>query len=122
MGPTNTEINWTKEHRHQPTSSEQTLAQRREHPYLCATWLPRLLTGENSCEWAGWFKAHYHGWTRTPTEFDHAQWLMLHTELIHDHRSQWEDRGYAVSVEDQTAFGSKAHQHRSSSVSEKNGC
>ena len=92
-------------------SSEQTLAQRREHPYLCATWLPRLPTGENSCEWAGWFNAHYHGWTRTPTEFDHAQWLMLHTELIHDQRSQWEDRGYAVSVEDQTAFGSKAHQH-----------
>ena len=111
MGSTDTEINWTKEHRHQPTSSEQTLAQRREHPYLCATWLPRLLTGENSCEWAIWFKAHYHGWTSTPTEFDHAQWLMLHTELIHDQRSQWEDRGYAVSVEDQTAFGSKAHQH-----------
>ena len=22
------------------------------HPYIWATWLPRLLTGENSCEWA----------------------------------------------------------------------
>ena len=51
MGSTDTEINWTKEHQHQPTSSEQTLAQRREHPYIWATWLPRLLTGENSCEW-----------------------------------------------------------------------
>ena len=50
MGSTDTEINWTKEHQHQPTSSEQTLAQRREHPYIWATWLPKLLTGENSCE------------------------------------------------------------------------
>ena len=66
MGSTDTEINWTKEHRHQPTSSEQTLAQRREHPYLWATWLPRLLTGENSCEWAVWFKAHHQDWTRRP--------------------------------------------------------
>ena len=23
------------------------------------TWLPRLLTGENSCEWAVWFKARH---------------------------------------------------------------
>ena len=29
---------------------------------------------------------------------------MLHTEPIHDQRSQWEDRGYAVSVEDQNGF------------------
>ena len=66
MGSTDTEINWTKEHQHQPTPSEQTLAQRREHPYICATWLPRLLTGENSCEWAVWFKAHHQDWTRGP--------------------------------------------------------
>ena len=24
----------------------------RDFPYIWATWLPRLLTGENSCEWA----------------------------------------------------------------------
>ena len=28
------------------------MPQRREHPYIWATWLPRLLTGENSCEFA----------------------------------------------------------------------
>ena len=31
----------------------------RETPYIWTTWLPRLLTGENSCEWAVWFKAHH---------------------------------------------------------------
>ena len=29
----------------------------REFPYIWTTWLPRLLTDENSCEWAVWFKA-----------------------------------------------------------------
>ena len=28
--------------------------------------LPKLLTGENSCEWAVWFKAHHQDWTRRP--------------------------------------------------------
>ena len=36
----------------------------RDFPYIWATWLPRLLTGENSCEWAVWFKAHHQDWTR----------------------------------------------------------
>ncbi len=27
----------------------------REHPYIWATWLARLLAGEAHCEWAGWF-------------------------------------------------------------------
>ena len=36
------------------------MVQRRSHgPYIWATTLAKLLTGENSCEWAGWFKAHH---------------------------------------------------------------
>ena len=38
-------------------------AAQREHPYIWATSLPRLLTSENSCEWAIWFKAHNVEWT-----------------------------------------------------------
>ena len=40
------------------------MAQRRQHPYTWTTWLPRLLTSENSCEWAVWFKTHHKTWTR----------------------------------------------------------
>ena len=39
-------------------------------PYIWATALAKLLTGENSCEWAGWFKAHHQGWTKPPSDFD----------------------------------------------------
>ena len=54
------------------------MAQRREHPYICATWLPRLLTGENSCEWAVWFKAHDLNWDRAHSDFDQSRWLISH--------------------------------------------
>ena len=103
MGPTNTEINWTKEHRHQPTSSEQTLAQRHEHPYLWATWLPRLITGESSCEWAIWFKAHYQHWDKPPSDFNQAEWLARHKTLLNEQRDQWLQRNYEVRVEDTPA-------------------
>ena len=104
MGSTDTEINWTKEYRHQPTSSEHTLAQRREHPYIWATWLPRLLTGENSCEWAVWFKAHYQDWVKVPSDFNQAEWMLNHTSLLNEQKTQWEARGQDVYVEGQNSF------------------
>ena len=104
MGPTNTEINWTKEHRHQPTSSEHTLAQRREHPYIWATWLPRLLTSESTCEWAVWFKAHHRNWTRTPSEFNQAEWLLNHTALLNKRKANWKHGGFDVNIEGQNSF------------------
>ena len=104
MGSMDTEINWTKEHRHQPTSSEKTLAQRREHPYIWATWLPRLLTGENSCEWAVWFKAHYQNWTRTPSEFNQTEWMLNHTALLNKRKANWKHGGFDVNIEGQNNF------------------
>ena len=104
MGSTDTEINWTKEYRHQPTSSEQTLAQRREHPYIWTTWLPRLLTGENSCEWAIWFKAHHQNWAKVPSDFNQAERMLNHTSLLNEKKSQWEARRQKVYVEGQNSF------------------
>ena len=80
------------------------MPQRRDHPYIWATWLPRLLTGDNSFEWAVWFKARYQDWPRQPSDFDQAQRLMRHTALLNQQRQEWENRGRAVSVEDQNAF------------------
>ena len=80
------------------------MPQRRERPYIWTTWLPRLLTGENSCERAIWFKAQYQDWNRQPSQFDQAEWLMRHTALLNQQRQEWEDRGYDVYVEGQNAF------------------
>ena len=80
------------------------MAQRREHPYIWATWLPRLLTGENSCEWAIWFKAHHQNWTKVPSDFNQAEWMLTHTSLLNEKKSQWEARRQHVYVEGQNSF------------------
>ena len=77
---------------------------RRDFPYIWATWLPRLLTGENSCEWGIWFKAHYQDWDRQPSDFNQAQWMLSHTALLNERRANWTVGGYEVEVEGQNSF------------------
>ena len=76
----------------------------RESPYIWTTWLPKLLTGDNSCEWAVWLKAHYQDWDKVPSDFSQADWLVKHTALLNEQKAQWEEPGYDVHVEGQNAF------------------
>ena len=80
------------------------MQQRREYPYIWATWLPRLLTGENSCEWAVWFKAHHQNWERVPSDFDQAKWMLDHTALLNERIANWTAGGYDVDIEAQNRF------------------
>ena len=75
-------------------------------PYVWVTWLPRLLSGESSCEWANWFKAQHEGWSwsRMPSDFDQPAWLMNHTALLNEQRQRWETQGYTVHTEGQNSF------------------
>ena len=75
-------------------------------PYVWVTWLPRLLSGESSCEWASWFKAQHEGdsWARMPSDFDQASWMMNHTSLLNQQRQHWEALGYTVLTEGQNSF------------------
>ena len=80
------------------------MAQRRESPYIWATWLSRLLAGESSCEWATWFRAHYQDWEKPPSDFDQAQWMLDHTDLVNRARESREALGYEVYTENQNSF------------------
>ena len=75
-------------------------------PYVWVTWLPRLLSGESSCEWASWFKAQHEGWSwsRMPSDFDQTGWLLNHTSLLNEQRERWEQQGYSVLTEGQNSF------------------
>ena len=66
--------------------------------------MPRLLTAENSCEWAVWFKAHHQNWAGQSSDFDQAQWLLDHTALVNERISNWTVGGYVVDVEAQNRF------------------
>ena len=56
----------------------------RSSPYICVTGLSKLLSGEASCEWASWFKAHYErgSYSQIPSTFDQATWHLNHTRLV----------------------------------------
>ena len=79
-------------------------AAQRAFPYIWTTWLTKLLTGESSCEFAAWFRAHHQGWERPPNDFNFAQWQLDHTALLSDTRRKFEDSGYDVRVKAQNAF------------------
>ena len=76
----------------------------RDNPYIWVTWLTRLLVGENSCEWAAWFRAHYEGYETEPSSLDAAAWQMDHTALVNRIRDRLAMEGRTVLLADQNTF------------------
>ena len=101
------------------------MAEQRDFPYIWATWLPQLMTGDRSCEWAIWFKAHYQDWTKAPSNFDTADWQVRHTALLAQQIEFWENRSDKVSVEHHNSFQLRGETAilagRPDLVAEKNG-
>ena len=79
---------------------------RRDGPYFWVTWLTKLLTGENSCEWSAWFRARHDSgsWEQVPGDFDRAGWQMAHTAMVNEARERWEGQGRQVFTERQNGF------------------
>ena len=78
----------------------------RNSPYIWVTWLTKLLVGENSCEWAAWFRAHHETWSyeKVPSAFDATTWQLNHTALLNRIRGQLEAQGQTVFTENQNSF------------------
>ena len=72
------------------------------NPTLCH--LATTLSGENSCEWAIWFKAHPQSWERVPSDFDQAKWMLDHTALLNERIANWTVGGHDVDIEVQNRF------------------
>lgn len=79
---------------------------RRGGAYIWASWLPKLLAGENSCEWASWFRANHDSstWEKAADTFDLASWRIEHTALLNKTRERYENAGYTVLTEAQNEF------------------
>ena len=77
---------------------------RRSNPYLHATWVAKALVGDKSCLWAYWYKANNQGYTKAPSDFDSARWMMQHTELLNELVEQLEQQGCEVHIEHQNGF------------------
>ncbi len=62
------------------------VAQTRDGVFVWITWLAKVMAGEQACEWASWFKAHYEKYEKAPSDFDAAKWKIEHTRKLRELR------------------------------------
>lgn len=84
------------------------MKQKRDGIYIWVTWLPKLMTGEMTCEWALWLKANYEYYERIPSDFDAAAWQIEHTKLLRTLRLERQESGGRLFLERQNSFKFKA--------------
>ena len=80
---------------------------RRASPYVWTTWLSKLLVGDQSCEWAAWFKTHHQGFEKAPSPFDTTGWRLAHTALLDRKYRQLIEADHSVTIEGQNKFSLK---------------
>lgn len=77
----------------------------RRSPYSWVTWLTGILSADDSCRWAPWFKSQ-HTYAKRPDEggFDLTQWKAAHGDLVNRTVAELRADGWEVSVEGQNKF------------------
>jgi CRISPR/Cas system-associated exonuclease Cas4 (RecB family) len=80
------------------------MASLRSSPYVYTTWLSKLLVGDQSCEWAAWFRAHHERYDKTPSTFDSTGWKLAHTALLDRKYRQLVEADHSVTMEGQNWF------------------
>ncbi len=73
-------------------------------PEVWPSGLSKWLSGEQTCGFALWLKAHCRTFDKVPNTFDFARWRVEHTALLTAVRQRYEKDGWKVSVEDQNRF------------------
>ncbi|MGE3618750.1 MAG: PD-(D/E)XK nuclease family protein, partial [Gemmatimonadales bacterium] len=76
---------------------------------MWATSVAKVLSGEVTCEWAYWFKAHFKHDKRESGDWTMTQ--AAHMEMVRRWADDLVERGYSVRLEGQNAFhatGTKA--------------
>ena len=79
------------------------MATRRANAYVYATWITKLLAGEDSCRWKLWFRAHY-AYDKKPSDFDLTKWATAHDQMVQETAESLRNGDYSVFLEDQNTF------------------
>ncbi len=75
------------------------MAIKRDNVFVWITWLVKVMAGEQSCEWASWFKAHHENYDKAPRDFDSAKWKIDHTRKLRELRIERQKKGERVFLE-----------------------
>jgi hypothetical protein len=62
------------------------------------------MAGEQSCEWASWFKAHHENYHKAPSDFDTAKWNIDHTRQLRRLQLERRKLGERVFLESENAI------------------
>jgi len=76
----------------------------RRDVYLWPTWITGLLSGDNHCQWAAWFRAHFKYDKEPSRSFDFAAWSSEHDDLVRRRVMELTADGWLCYVEDQNKF------------------
>jgi len=76
-----------------------TVAKKRDNVFIWITWLAKVMAGDQSCEWASWFKAHFENYDKAPSDFDTAKWKIEHTRRLRELRRERMKKGERVFLE-----------------------
>lgn len=79
----------------------------RDGSYIWVTWITGLMAADKHCEWSAWFRAHYSGYDKAPSDFDLAAWKAAHGEMVRARAGELRGQGFTVFVEDQNKFNLK---------------
>lgn len=95
-------------------------------PYLWVSWLTKILAGEQHCEWAVWFQAHFQGFDKVPDSGNLGVWTVEHTARVKERAKELTAEGYAVMIENQNKGTYKTKkgvtiQYKPDIVARKNG-
>ena len=80
------------------------MAEKRDGVFVWITWLARVMVGEQNCEWASWFKAHYENYDKAASDFDTAKWNIDHTRRLRQLRLERSKLGERVFIEGENAI------------------
>ena len=80
------------------------MRQKRDGVFVWVTWLPKLMAGEQQCEWSPWLKANYEYYERVTDDFDAVAWKVEHTRLLRDLRIERQKAGNQIFIESQNKF------------------
>jgi hypothetical protein len=89
------------------------MTQKRNDPFIWATWLSKVMAGEQPCLWSAWFKAHHQNFPKAEGDFDFAQWNTEHTRLLTTTRIQLAQQPVDLRVEGRNAF---QYRHSSGAI------
>jgi len=72
--------------------------------WVTPTSIKGLLSTEDQCQWAAWYRAHHYRYPKIESDFDWEAYRLQHNDVLKRVRTQMETDGYTVTVEKANKF------------------